>query len=227
MKLSVILTTIKDEIKTLDSVSECPFEHEVIISREKGLGKARNLGANKANNEVLAFFDDDLTLNPKMWDSISKMKKGNFLMAYGGYAHGGKPEPITRILIIHKEDFFKVGGFNEEIKYSGEDREFFLKAIRKGFDPKFFSEKFFIHKSHPIRFSKNRYYSIMFMFEQSKVLATHGAYTRVYKNYKRWFFPYIYHKEKSLRLFSAKAFWSTIRNLFACYNILLNRKYKI
>jgi len=227
MKLSVILTTIKDDIETLDSVYKCPFEYEVIISREKGIGKARNLGAIKANNEILVFFDDDLTLNSKLWDIIPKIKKGCFFMAYGGFAHGGTPEPITKILIIHREDFFKIGGFNNEIKYSGEDREFFLKAIRKGLKPKFLSEKFYIHKDHPIRFIKSRHDAIMFMFEHSKVLATHGAYTRFYKNYLRWLFPFLYYKEKSLRLFFAKTFWSVIRDMFVFYNVLLNRKYEI
>ncbi len=225
-KISIIVTSERIKSKTLSSLKFCPYKYELIISKTKGLGKARNSGANKATSKILVFFDDDLTIYPKIWNTIINIKRGTFIMASGGSAHGGTPEPITQVLIIYKKDFLKVNGFENKITASGEDREFFMNAIKKGLIPYYLPQKIYRHNPHPIRFKHNRKRALTMMYEHAKVLATHGAYTRIYKNYLRWFFPYIYKKEPTIKLYGAKIFWTSIRNLFAILNILTHQKYR-
>ena len=197
MKVSIIITTLKENQETLKSInSSVPYE--IIISKEKGLGYARNYGANKSTGELLVFFDDDLIINPKIWNYLLKLKKGSFIMAYEGLAFGNKPEPVTRCLAVHKEDFNKVK-FCEEIKLDGEDREFFMYAIKKGLKPIYLIPKgFYSHIEHEIRFSRNRLLALKMMFEESKLLVSYGAYTRFYKGFLRWFFPYLFKREKTV-----------------------------
>lgn len=60
-KISVIITSIKDENVTKESLGVLPKEcSEIVISKTIGLGKARNEGAKKAKGDILVFFDDDL-----------------------------------------------------------------------------------------------------------------------------------------------------------------------
>lgn len=224
-KISVIITSIKDRNVTRESLGVLPEEcFEVIISKTIGLGKARNEGAKKAKGDVLVFFDDDLYIKPKIWEQIKKIKKGSFIMVFDGIAHGSTPEPFTRTLVIYKDDFLKVGGFDESIKFSGEDREFFLETIKKGLKPYSIKpETSYVHKDHPIRFKKSKYFAFMFMSEHAKVLVKHGAYTRFYKSFTRWFLPFLpsyYSEKKTLRLFGARTFYSLIRDGFVLYWIL-------
>jgi len=53
--ISIIITTIKDKVLTLDSLGHCPVQYEVIISKKNGLGFARNWGAEQAKNDLLVF----------------------------------------------------------------------------------------------------------------------------------------------------------------------------
>lgn len=98
--------------------------------------------------------------------------------------------PATRCLIIHKEDFEKVR-FTDEIKLSGEDREFFMAAIKSGLKHLFLSPRgLYEHQEHEIRFRKSNLTSIKMMYEHAKVLATHGAYMRFYTGFLSWLIPY-------------------------------------
>ena len=40
--ISMIITTIKDNIVTMGSLEHCPVPYEVVISNKRGLGYARN-----------------------------------------------------------------------------------------------------------------------------------------------------------------------------------------
>lgn len=153
--VSFIITTIKEDIETTKHLKKCPLEHEIIIPVEKGIGFARNIGASLSQGEVLVFLDDDLTIYPKLFEIIPKVQEGSFFMAFQAKM------PVTRCLIIHRKDFRKVL-FREEIKLSGEDRDFFMRAIKTGLKPFFLSPKgLYQHKEHKIRFKKNRLNSII------------------------------------------------------------------
>lgn len=225
MTVSIIITTLKDNPETLKTIKGLYIDYEVVLAKEKGLGFARNKGFFRSTGDVIIFFDGDLKTNSKIWNILLNVKKGSFIMAYDGLDFGNIPEPVTRVLAINREDFIKVL-FNEEIKYSGEDREFYLHAIKKGLKPIYLIPKgFYSHIKHKIRFKENKLIALKMMFEHSKVLVSHGAYTRFYKGFWRWFFPYLFKREKTLRLYLAKIFWSSLRDLFVLIN-LFNRRYR-
>lgn len=225
--LSIIITSLKDNPKTLDSLDRFKLRNdvEIIISMARGLGLARNNGVKLSFGRVLIFLDSDLVLNRNIWRHLINVKKNHFVMAFGGLAHGSLPEPITQVLAINRKDFDKVG-FSEKIVYSGEDREFFLNAIKKGLIPiRLNKGSFYRHIDHPIRFKKNKMMALRFMFEHSKILVYHGAYIRNYKGFIRWFFPFLYLAEKkTIRQYIAKIFYSNIRNICVLYNLIVGVK---
>ena len=51
--ISLIITTIKDEILTLKSLKSCPVPYEVIVSKKYGLGFA-SMGFNRCRTELVA-----------------------------------------------------------------------------------------------------------------------------------------------------------------------------
>jgi glycosyltransferase involved in cell wall biosynthesis len=123
--ISIIITTIKDNIITLGSLEHCPVPYEVIISDKRGLGFARNWGAKQAENDLLVFLDDDLWLKDGIWKEILSTREGEFRMTFfEGF-------PITRVMAIHKEDFWSIGGFDERFLYTNEDRDFYARAVMK------------------------------------------------------------------------------------------------
>jgi glycosyltransferase involved in cell wall biosynthesis len=123
--ISIIITSIKDNIITMRSLEHCPVPYEVIISNKRGLGFARNWGARQAKNDLLVFLDDDLWLKDEIWKEILSTRKGEFKMTFfEGF-------PITRVMAIHKEDFWSIGGFDERILYTSEDRDFYARAVMK------------------------------------------------------------------------------------------------
>jgi glycosyltransferase involved in cell wall biosynthesis len=151
--ISIIITTIKDNIVTIGFLEHCPVPYEVIISNKRGLGFARNWGAKQAKNDLLVFLDDDLWLKDEIWKEILSTRKGEFKMTFlEGF-------PTTRVMVIHKEDFWSIGGFDERILYTGEDRDFYVRAVMK---PLRFIEipaNLIIHKGHQ-RKSRNIHIAI-------------------------------------------------------------------
>ena len=142
---SVIIPSIKPDIATLHSLTS---NMDVIVSRKQGIGYARNYGASQARGNLLVFLDDDLTLKPKAWRYIFNVAEGEFGMTY-------KQEfPCTRIMAIHKADFWRVGGFDSNIKYNGEDRDFYVRALTQGLRHKQIPISTIQHMGHKPR-SKN------------------------------------------------------------------------
>jgi glycosyltransferase involved in cell wall biosynthesis len=123
--ISIIITTIKDNIVTMGSLEHCPVPYEVVISNKRGLGYARNWGAKQAKNDLLVFLDDDLRLKDEIWKEILSTRKGEFKMTLF------QDFPITRVTVIHKEDFWSIGGFDERFLYTNEDRDFYARAVMK------------------------------------------------------------------------------------------------
>jgi glycosyltransferase involved in cell wall biosynthesis len=151
--ISIIITTIKDKILTLDSLENCPVQYEVIISKKHGLGFARNWGAEQAKNDLLVFLDDDLRLRDEIWPEIMSTQMGEFKMIRDeGF-------PISRVMVIHKEDFWRVGGFDPRIRFTGEDRDFYARAVMKDMRFKKIPINLTIHQPH-LRRSKNIHVAI-------------------------------------------------------------------
>lgn len=223
--VSFIITTCRHRIKTLESLKGYPFPFEIIVSRKAGLGYARNYGASQARGNVLVFLDDDLKLAPRMlFMHIASLIEGTFKVAYQHRM------PATRCLIIFKRDFEKVK-FCNEIQHSGEDREFFMQAVKTGLDYVFLSSQgLYEHIEHEIRFKRDRLISIKTMYEHAKVLATHGAYMRFYAPLLSWLIPYKHspsvRKRDTARTYGASGFWYLMRDAFLIFTVLTLRRYR-
>ncbi|MBN1968241.1 MAG: glycosyltransferase family 2 protein [Candidatus Delongbacteria bacterium] len=176
-KISVIIPTynrINDFQKTINSVikyldnileiivvndypdSKIVMDNVTVINNKKNLGAglSRNIGAEKANGDVLLFLDDDVILKNNITNDLqSFVEEGKFsvisTLEYQGtvknfnlnkylssrgaskYNHGDVVKSnylTTAFFAIHRNDFFKMGGFSSNFKgYGWEDTEFGLK----------------------------------------------------------------------------------------------------
>lgn len=172
---SIIITTIKDRMLTLDSLGHCPVRYEVIISRKHGLGSARNWGAEQARNDLLVFFDDDIQLRDEIWPEILSTHLGEFKMVRD------KGFPISRAMAIHKEDFWRIGGFDPRIRYTSEDRDFYARAVIEGIRFKKIPIDLTIHQPHQRR-SKNIHVAIRATSENVQfILKYAGRFPEVFR----------------------------------------------
>lgn len=94
-----------------------------------GLGYARNHGARRAGDGLLVFMDDDLAFDPEVWRHILSTERGQFKMYDNGCP---RVAYSTRIMVVWSEDFWAIGGFDECIRYYGEDVEFLIRALKHG-----------------------------------------------------------------------------------------------
>jgi glycosyltransferase involved in cell wall biosynthesis len=165
--ISVVIPSCKEEIVTLGSLDSCPVAFEVIISRDFGLGRCRNNGVRKAKNEFIVMFDDDIVLSTEIWRHLLNVKRGEFAMAFlSGF-------PCSRVVAVHADDFWSVGGFDESIRFTGEDRDFYVRALSAGLKFKEIPLSLIQHKEHLVR-SKNIYVGIGSVRENMRFLLRYG-----------------------------------------------------
>lgn len=169
MKVSIIIPTINDEPVTVKSLKHCPVPHQLILSRKFGLGYARNHGARQAEHDLLVFLDDDLILKQEIWELILTTCKGEFRMA----RDKSSDLPCSRAMAIHAEDFWRIGGFDESIKFTGEDRIFYIEAVQHGLKFSEIPMKFVVHKHHEPRWHNARG-AIIMIFESCQNFAKYG-----------------------------------------------------
>ncbi|MEM3551571.1 MAG: glycosyltransferase [Candidatus Bathyarchaeia archaeon] len=172
--ISIIITSMKDKIATLSTI-KLDAEHEIIISRKHGLGFARNWGARQAKGDLLVFLDDDLILKNGFWDEVSKIREGQFSMPY---------PIVARVLAIHRKDFWKIGGFDERIRVTCEDVDFYFRAIEKGLKFRIFPSNLFVHIEHPDHRFSNIYKSIRAVREALTFTVKYGKkYPKLIPNF--------------------------------------------
>jgi glycosyltransferase involved in cell wall biosynthesis len=144
-KISIIIPSCKEEIATLDSLDSCPVGFEVIVSKVSGLGRCRNYGVRKAQHDFIVMFDDDIVVSPEIWHHVLNVKRGEFAMAFlSGF-------PCSRVVAVHAEDFWRIGGFDESIKFTGEDRDFYVRALEAGLRFKLVPLSLVYHVPHTVR----------------------------------------------------------------------------
>ena len=163
--ISVVIPSFKREVVTLYSLS-CPV-NRIVISRGKGLGYARNRGACEANDVLLVFLDDDLILDKEICEHIVSTEKGQFKML------SVKGKCSSRVIVIWASDFWALKGFDEKIRYSGEDVDFFLRALKFGLRYVPIPETFARHIKHRERW-QNKCLNIKIHFERARHLVRHG-----------------------------------------------------
>ena len=189
MKVSIIIPTVKNEPVTVKSLKHCPVSYQLILSRKFGLGYARNYGARQAKHDLLVFLDDDLILNQEIWETILTTCKGEFRMTKAKFSD----LPCTRVMTIHAEDFWRIGGFDESIKFTGEDRVFYIEAIQRELNFSEIPMKFVVHVHHERR-SYNKRVAINMILESCRSFAKYGF------KYARLTHYFIYSSIKEMRL---------------------------
>ena len=127
MSCSLLIITIKDHILTILAPEVEEYACEVLIDASPGVSYARNKLAYLASGDILVFMDDDIIPDRSVWELIANIRHREIMMVEG-YRH-----PITRIMAIHKDDFNDIGGFDENIRYNGEDLDFYWIALEKGY----------------------------------------------------------------------------------------------
>ena len=122
--------------------------------KERGIAKARNLGARKSSGEVLLFLDADVILREDFIENVVEKFKDKKIVGvcgcvktYGSlinrfvfylcseitwfFSKIGKPAFYGMCMAWRKDVFNSVGGFNENLA-TAEDIDFTKKARRKG-----------------------------------------------------------------------------------------------
>ena len=208
IETSIIITTFNNKpIYTLKN--NFPSNSEILINKLEGLAFSRNYYADKANGKKLAFFDDDIIVkNPKIWDFLGQLKPNNLIMVR---------DASTRIMFIHKNDFNRVGKFDNYYSISGEDREFCLRCIKKGVQVKFILHNMYKHVYHPIR-SRRKKLAIKQMRQHAHMYASYGYLFDSIDGlgFKRMFATFTINPWYKL----SYLFWDVVRSIFMVKQIL-------
>jgi GT2 family glycosyltransferase len=114
-------------------------------------------------------------LKDQIWKEILSTRKGEFKM---GFFEGF---PITRVMAIHKEDFWSIGGFDERFLYTSEDRDFYARAVMKPLRFKEIPVSLAIHMAHQRR-SRNIHVAIRATADNVRfILKYAGRFPRIFK----------------------------------------------
>ena len=187
-KESVIIPTLAENPLTLKSL---PDDVEVIISDWKtenanifAPSVARNIGAMRANGDILVFMDDDIKFSKdffyKLISFVDDGKVAGLKSQWHDYL-------ISRVLAITKDDFFKVGGFDPLMIFS-EDVEFSYRLQQMGYELVEFPVDSVMHIPHPGRDPRK------FIQYLRTNLIIAFKYPKYFKKIPRKIFDYYYHK---------------------------------
>jgi len=164
VNVSLLIPTIKPEIKMLHSNNWRMYATQFLSTKTKGLSKARNELANRADGKILVFADDDATMTMEGWELATSIRPNEICMAEG------RNHPISRVMSVHAETFWAIGGFDESIIYNGEDLDFYIRAL-KNHKVKVIPEEHIIHTDHTTR------QPYRCQFEAAYVRVKHGIIT--------------------------------------------------
>jgi glycosyltransferase involved in cell wall biosynthesis len=200
--ISVIITTFNQK-KIYALMNKFPKDHEIIVSHERGLGYARNMGVAKSQGEKLVFLDDDILVPKVLWVLLEKLGLNELIMC---------EEASTRITFVSRSLFYRVGGFDERFTVSGEDRDFCLRAIKVGAHVRFIKHKDYVHMPHPFRGQMKRLTGLKLTFQHAFMYRLHGYWFKhIYeKPFRRMFALWSFHLNDHVVSFM---FWDLIRVL--------------
>lgn len=147
--VSVVIPTLGRNPKTLESI---PDEVETLVINEGNKSEARNKGAREASGDLLLFCDDDISFSEEfLVDCLDRKWRGEHEIV--GLEDYDFELLLTRFLLISKEAFFDIGGFDGRLN-TMEDTDFCLRATKKGYVLKALPMNSVHHVEHPSRIGK-------------------------------------------------------------------------
>lgn len=99
--------------------------------------RARNLGAKHCSSDFYLFIDADCWVTPYAADSINRLLEKGYQLINGRDSDGFDSENLCGFIGVHREDFWSVGGYCEDLKGFGiEDIYLRSELILKGVEIK-------------------------------------------------------------------------------------------
>jgi len=145
-EITVVIPSSKDRIHTLEQNSWLKEFRVVVVRNNLGLSRAYNDCFRRAKTDTVVLLNDDLLIDPQVRRYFS-VADGEFAMLETG------DFPVSGITVIRRRDLWRVGGFNESLKYGSADREFFCRATLKGLKYKPIPLSLVKHFTHATRYS--------------------------------------------------------------------------
>ena len=126
--VSFIIPTNRKKIYTMESIpAECP----VYIEREGNLNQARNRGIRKAKTPIVVVCDDDIQFSKEFLNKVLSLLDKRTLVGLEDYY--AMKWCIGRFMCFWKEDWERVGGFDESRNvYGGDDTDFCIRMEKAG-----------------------------------------------------------------------------------------------
>jgi len=139
--VSVVIPTLKGNPLTLESV---PDGVETVVISDGNRSEARNIGAERTSGEILVFCDDDIVFEESFfWEQVNQLNRGTVI----GLEDFDFGLLLTRFLLIYREDFERLGGFDETLNHM-EDTEFSLSALSNGLAVCTINRNLVTHREH-------------------------------------------------------------------------------
>ena len=151
-KPEIIVVVSGKEDKTADIARR--YIDKVFVIDEYGISVARNYGAKRADGDILLFLDADVTPSEETVETLVRVFRDDevvgatcMIMPYkAGFKENAfflfynlllrlitffKPHSRGEFLAVRKESFFKIGGFNEDIRCI-EDHDLAMRLSKVG-----------------------------------------------------------------------------------------------
>jgi len=151
-KLEIIIVSSSEDDKTVEIARR--YLDKVYVINERGISRARNFGAKKAEGEILLFIDADVRLPKNTLDVLEKafseegvvgatckimpstpnLKERVFFIFYNMLLRLSslfKPHARGEFLAVRKDAFLRIGGFNEELSCL-EDHDLAMRISKIG-----------------------------------------------------------------------------------------------
>lgn len=153
-KYEVIVSDSKSRDRTVEIAKK--YTKKIVVCKKRGIAYGRNAGAKVAKGKILLFVDADTILLPNTLTKVSRVFKKkevvaatcplvpiswriNDFLVYWNYNTlvrflftVKKPVMPGTFIACRKGAFEKIDGFNEELKYIGEDVDFASRISKLG-----------------------------------------------------------------------------------------------
>lgn len=140
--VAVVIPSIKDEIRTLESV---PEGIPVTVERTGTLNQARNRGVRGTDAEIIVIMDDDIAFSEDLFYSLVENVDRNALLGVDDWEFG---LVAGRVMAFYRELWEDVGGFDERLRSHNGDTDFSIKVHKAGYDIRTVPRCLFDHKEH-------------------------------------------------------------------------------